>query len=111
MCCHIASPPPDDAVKFERIATGTYLDHVLNLLAEDIGADAFITRHGRISRGQAREIVFRLAPALPCLPGTSPRQSWSSSQSTFWAVASFLFRYCVAAERWLPTWIRPKLAS
>jgi fatty-acyl-CoA synthase len=64
MCCHIASPPPDDAVKFERIATGTYLDHVLNLLAEDIGADAFITRHGRISRGQAREIVFRLARAL-----------------------------------------------
>jgi fatty-acyl-CoA synthase len=52
------------ALNYERIATGTYLDHILNLLAEDGSSDAFITRHGRISRSMAGQIVFRLAQAL-----------------------------------------------
>jgi fatty-acyl-CoA synthase len=64
MCGHIASSLSDDALHSGRVATGTYLDHILNLPEDDAEADAFITRHGRISRSQSREIVFRLAQAL-----------------------------------------------
>lgn len=64
VCRQIASSSVGGALNYERIATGTYLDHILNLLADDGSTDAFITLRARLSRSQVRQIIFGLGRAL-----------------------------------------------